>query len=133
MQDYAVYLFIALLLGWILWQRFLGPRMHGVKSIAAADYMKMRHEKHTLIDVREDDEWETGHAPGAHHIPLGELRANLAHIPKDKPIVVICASGNRSAIAATLLAKNGCTQVLNFSGGMGSWIRAGLPVVRSGS
>lgn len=131
MQQYAVYIFIAMLVGWMLWQRLLGPRLAGVKSISAGEYMKMRDSAHTLVDVRSVGEWDSGHAPKALHIPLGDIARRKNEIPQDKPVVVICASGARSASAATLLARAGYKPVYNFSGGMGSWGGAGLPV-RSG-
>jgi len=128
MQQYAVYIFIAMLVGWMLWQRLLGPLLAGVKSISAGEYMQMRDSAHTLVDVRSLGEWDSGHAPKALHIPLGDIARRKNEIPQDKPVVVICASGARSATAATLLAKAGYKPVYNFSGGMGSWGSAGLPV-----
>ena len=50
-----------------------------------------------LLDVREDDEWDAGHVPGAVHIPLGELGARHTELGRDRPLFVICRSGNRSA------------------------------------
>ena len=128
MQQNAVYMFIALLVGWMLWQRVIAPRLSGVKRISATDYMKMRKQSHTLVDVRQPGEWRSGHAGVAVHIPLGEINQRMSEIPEDRPVVVICASGNRSAMAATALAKAGFATVYNFSGGMGAWRSAGLPV-----
>ena len=131
MQQNAVYIFVAMLVGWMLWQRLLGPLLAGVKSMSAGEYMKMRDQAHTLVDVRTAGEWSAGHAPKAIHIPLSDIARRKSEIPQDKPVVVICASGNRSASAAALLARAGYKPVYNFSGGMGSWGGAGLPV-RSG-
>ncbi len=78
-----------------------------------------------LLDVREDDEWDAGHAPNAHHHPLGELDAMA--VP-DGPLVTICRSGKRSAKAAEQLAAAG-RQVTNVEGGMTAWEKTGLPVV----
>jgi len=128
MQQNAVYIFMAVLVAWMLYQRVLAPMLAGVKSISAGDYMKMRDEPHTLVDVRSDGEWRSGHAPKALHIPLGEVPQRLREIREGMPVVVICASGNRSAMAAVTLAKAGYKPVYNFSGGMGSWRSAGLPV-----
>jgi len=127
MQQNAVYIFLALLIGWMLWQRVLAPKLSGVKSISAKNYMQMRNEPHTLLDVRQAGEWAAGHAGTAIHMPLGEVAKRMHELPKDKPLVVICASGNRSAMAATALAKSGFETVYNFSGGMGAWQGAGLP------
>ncbi len=127
-QENGSYIVMAILLAWILWRRVLAPKLSGVKTIAATDYMKMRDGSHTLVDVRQPEEWSAGHAKSALHIPLSEVATRMDEIPKDKPVVVICASGNRSAMAATKLAKSGFEDVYNFAGGMGSWRSAGLPV-----
>ncbi|WP_158888465.1 rhodanese-like domain-containing protein [Amycolatopsis anabasis] len=85
----------------------------------------------TLLDVREDDEWAAGHAPGAVHIPLGELPARvdeLAELPDDQPIYVVCRTGGRSARAAAWLNASGWDAV-NVAGGMKSWLTEGRPVV----
>jgi len=128
MQQNAVYIFIALLIGWMLWQRVIAPKLSGVKSISASEYMKLRNQHHVLLDVRQPGEWKSGHAKAAVHIPLGEVAKRMHEIEQDKPVVVICASGNRSAMAATALAKSGFETVYNFSGGMGAWQGAGLPL-----
>lgn len=84
-----------------------------------------------LIDVREPDEFAQGHAPGARLIPLGQLPARLAELAaqNNKPVVLICRSGRRSAVAADVLNKAGFSRVVNVSGGMLAWQQAGLPVV----
>ena len=81
-----------------------------------------------LLDVREDGEWQAGHAPAARHIPLHRLPAQLAVLPPRRTVVTICRSGHRSARAAALLASQG-REVVNLAGGMRAWARAGLPVV----
>ncbi|MER7418660.1 rhodanese-like domain-containing protein [Micromonospora peucetia] len=82
-----------------------------------------------LLDVREDDEWNAGHAPGAHHLPMMELPARIAEVPADRDVAVICRSGGRSAQVVTYLLRNGWDQVRNVEGGMGEWAAAGRPVV----
>jgi rhodanese-related sulfurtransferase len=77
-----------------------------------------------LLDVREDDEWAAGHAPGARHIPLGELSARVGEVPQDQLIYVICRSGARSGRAAQALAGAGWRAV-NVAGGMQDWAAAG--------
>ena len=81
-----------------------------------------------LLDVREDDEWIAGHAPGATHIPLGQLGARGAEVPRDETIYVICRSGARSAYAAQALAGAGWKTV-NVADGMTGWAVAGRPMV----
>ncbi len=84
-----------------------------------------------LLDVREDSEWQAGHAPKARHIPLSRLPARLRDLPPGRTVVTVCRSGARSARAAALLAREG-REVVNLTGGMHAWARAGLPVVASG-
>lgn len=132
MQANGVYLFIALIVGWTLWQRLLAPMLSGVRRISASEYLKMRDAEHVLVDVRTGSEWANGHAPKAVHIPLDQIRQRMREIPAGRPVVVICASGNRSAMAATALAKHGYSPVFNLAGGMGAWRAAGLPVKSGG-
>jgi rhodanese-related sulfurtransferase len=80
-----------------------------------------------LLDVREHDEWIAGHAPGATHIPLGELGARVAEIPQDQDVYVICRSGVRSGNAAQALSGAGWTAI-NVAGGMQDWAVAGRPM-----
>ncbi|MEJ8545017.1 MBL fold metallo-hydrolase [Brevibacillus borstelensis] len=79
-----------------------------------------------VIDVRSLSEWKEGHIPNAQHIMLGTLPRRLDEIPKDKPILMQCRSGARSAIAASILQANGFKQVLNLGGGFLQWQRDGL-------
>ncbi|ASO17750.1 Thiosulfate sulfurtransferase GlpE [Actinoalloteichus hoggarensis] len=81
-----------------------------------------------LLDVREDDEWQAGHAPDALHIPLGELGARLGELPTDHDVFVVCRSGGRSARATAYLNQNGWDAV-NVDGGMKAWAAAGRSVV----
>lgn len=80
-----------------------------------------------LLDVREDDEFKSGHIPGAEWIPLGQLSSRLNELPKDKTIVAVCRSGNRSGQATELLRQNGF-DAHNMQGGMNSWVQAGFEV-----
>lgn len=82
-----------------------------------------------LLDVREDDEWEAGHAPGAHHLPMMEVPARMAEIPGDTDVVVVCRSGGRSGQVVGYLRQNGWDNVRNLDGGMHSWAEAGREVV----
>jgi hydroxyacylglutathione hydrolase len=84
----------------------------------------------TVIDVRHTYEWEAGHLAGAQHVMLGYLTERLDEIPTDRPIVVQCRAGARSAIAASLLQSKGIPAVINLKGGINAWTAAGLPVER---
>src|SRR6266540_7067592 len=74
-----------------------------------------------LIDVREPDEWRGGHAPGARHIPLGALAAQLETLPRDRDVLLICRSGNRSNAARGVLGRHGLERAFNVAGGMQAW------------
>ncbi|MFC4464712.1 rhodanese-like domain-containing protein [Streptomyces xiangluensis] len=85
-----------------------------------------------LLDVREDDEWQAGHAAGALHIPISEFVARYGELteaaPQDGRIHVICRSGSRSAQVAMYLVQQGIDAV-NVAGGMQIWAATGRPVV----
>jgi len=74
-----------------------------------------------VLDVRTPGEWESGHIEGARHIPLLKLAVSLNQLPKDAPLAVICGSGYRSSIAASLLLARGFARVQNVMGGMGAY------------
>jgi rhodanese-related sulfurtransferase len=84
-----------------------------------------------LLDVREPDEWQAGHIAGSQHIPLGELSARIAEVPKDASILAVCRHGNRSEAAARGLRQLGYT-VENLEGGVTAWKQAGLPLEAAG-
>ncbi|WP_413451573.1 rhodanese-like domain-containing protein [Georgenia phoenicis] len=81
---------------------------------------------HAILDVREQDEWDAGHAPGAVHIPLGELPDRLDELPEED-LLVVCRSGGRSMRATAWLNHSGFT-ARNLDGGMREWAAAGLPM-----
>ena len=85
--------------------------------------------KAVLVDVREPNEWANGHASAAKHVPLGWLAAKSAQLPKDREILVICQSGNRSLTGARWLNDAGF-QARSVAGGTAAWARAGLPLGR---
>ena len=81
-----------------------------------------------LLDVREDDEWWSGRAPGAVHMPLQTLPDRLGELPTDEPVYVICRSGSRSAYAVAWLVQQGI-DAFNVAGGMVEWQELGKPMV----
>ena len=81
----------------------------------------------SLIDVRSASEWNNGHIAGAEHCFLGRLPAQIASTVRDKPLVVQCQSGGRSAIAASILQAAGHS-VINMTGGIAAWTKLGFPV-----
>ncbi len=87
-----------------------------------------------LVDVREQDEWDAGHAPGAIHIPLGDLPSRLDDLPDTDAgtLAVVCRSGGRSARAVQWLSQQGF-DVANLDGGMKAWQAAGKPLAADSS
>ncbi len=85
----------------------------------------------TVLDVREGDEWDAGHIAGARHLSYKHLDARLAELALDPaaPLAIICASGQRSSTAASLLLRRGFTDVRNVVGGMDAWKAAGFDFV----
>ena len=84
-----------------------------------------------LVDVRERDEFATQRAVGAVLLPISEFVSRHGELPRDRPLLVICQSGSRSASATMFLLQNGWTDVRNVEGGTQAWGLAGLPT-RSG-
>lgn len=98
-------------------------------EISPAEAKTMQDGGAFMLDVREPSEWNEMHMPGATLIPLGQLATRLNEVPKDKPVVVVCRSGNRSAQGRDLLAQSGFSSVTSMAGGMKAWQSAGLPTV----
>jgi hydroxyacylglutathione hydrolase len=81
-----------------------------------------------VLDVRNRSEWDSGHIPGARHLPLANLLDQLDSIPSDANLLVHCQGGGRSAIATGLLLAHGRKRVTNLAGGLSAWVAAGRPV-----
>lgn len=96
-------------------------------SVSVAELSeKLKNGKRPLVvDVRQPEEFRAGHINGAKLIPLGELGRRLKELPKDREIVLVCATGNRSRSATKLLLREGYN-ALNMNGGVMAWSRNGL-------
>lgn len=92
-----------------------------------------REDAH-IVDVREADEYAKGHLPEARNIPLAKFaeRAGELEKYKDKPVIVVCASGMRSGKACGELAKLGFPNAVSLAGGVDAWLAAGYPVKKGG-
>lgn len=99
-----------------------------VPAISPSEAQQRLEDGAVILDVREPDEWDSGHAPGAMWIPLGDLAARQDEVVADRPIVVVCRSGGRSARATAALLQAGY-DATNLAGGMQAWAAAGLCVV----
>jgi len=99
-------------------------------EVSVDEAASLREQGAFILDVRELSEWSgDGHISGATLIPLAELPNRLSELPKDKTIVVVCRSGNRSAQGRDILKNAGWVQVTSMAGGMKAWIAAGLDFV----
>ena len=108
-----------------------------VREIGIMEYRDRiaKGELWTLIDIREDHEWDRGHLPGAIHLSRGILERDIEKtIPdKDEPIVLQCGGGFRSALSADNLQRMGYRNVVSLDGGYRGWCSAGFPVERDGA
>ncbi len=124
---------IAVTSGLMLIWSFIGNRVRGVKDVdCAAALQLINHKDACILDVREPDEFKGGHLLNARHIPLGKLRERIGELERyrDKPIIVVCRSGQRASTACALLGKDGFSQVYNLTGGVVAWQKASLPLER---
>lgn len=103
-----------------------------ITEISAADAAREVERGALLIDVREPEDWQEGHASGAVHMPRGTIELEIEEkAPSlDIPIVCHCGGGSRSALVAESLQKMGYTNVKSLAGGFKAWKQAGLAVVR---
>ena len=83
-----------------------------------------------VLDVRDNGEFNGGHLPNARNIPVVDLEKRVGELPSGKPVLVVCASGQRAGRAITALRKAGRDQVFSLEGGLAAWRSAGLPVVK---
>jgi len=100
---------------------------YGIKEVDV-DFLHGRKDDIHLIDVRTESEVSAGIIDGAIHIPLHLLPIKAHEIPQDKPVVVYCRSGARSAQACAFMAAKGYENMHNLSGGIAAWARAGKPI-----
>ncbi len=102
---------------------------HRIPEVSAVD-AESGQAQHVLLDVRNADEWEAGHAPSAQWVPLPDLESVRFTLPMNRRIVCVCRSGARSARATEALQGWGF-DAANMVGGMQAWAESGLPVVRT--
>lgn len=113
--------------------RTAGYRLETIAQQTPADlYDRLQHgESIHLLDVRTEDEWNSGHVEGATHLMAGKLLDNLDQVPTaNGAIAVMCGSGYRSTVAASVLQRNGFDNLINVTGGMTAWKKADLPLTQ---
>ena len=105
-----------------------GPAIPTIDVAEAERRLREDPASPLLVDVREANEFEAVRAPGAVLVPMSAFAARVGELPSDRPLMVVCHLGGRSAAAAGFLIRSGRTDVVNVAGGMDAWERAGLPV-----
>jgi rhodanese-related sulfurtransferase len=103
-----------------------GPPLPSLNAMELSEKLK-NGKRPLVVDVRQPEEYRTGHIIGAKLIPLSELSRRMKELPKDREIVCVCATGSRSRSATKLLVGEGYNAV-NMNGGMMMWSRAKLSV-----
>jgi rhodanese-related sulfurtransferase len=124
---------LVIISGMMLFWPMINRRISGIKEVGAMEATQLiNHHDALILDVREDREFASGHAPNSKHIPLGQLSGRIQELEKfkNKPIIAICRSGARSGHGCRMLRKNGFEQVYNLSGGISAWQQANMPVER---
>jgi len=131
LQDNILLIAVAFVSGAMLLWPYV-RRATGGPSVSPSQATQLINREDALvIDVREPGEYGAGHILGAKNVPLSRVDtggADTAGKRKERPVILYCDSGNRSAKAAAVLRGQGYTRVLNLSGGIGAWQQAGLPV-----
>jgi rhodanese-related sulfurtransferase len=115
-------------IGYWLWQ---GASVGGglPREISAAEAQAKQAAGAFVLDVRTVEEWNEAHLTGAILIPLDQLGQRLSEVPRDREIVVMCRSGNRSATGRDILLNAGFTRVTSMAGGIRDWMAAGYSTV----
>lgn len=128
-SQIAVLLVVALVIFLILQWGNANNKNAGLPGeISAAEAYGMYQNGAYVLDVRTQEEWNEYHAPNTTLIPLDQLPARLNEVPRDRQIVVVCRSGNRSQQGRDILLNVGFTQVTSMRGGLNEWRASGYPI-----
>lgn len=131
LQDNLIMVLIFLTSGLMLLWSMFGNKMRGIKEIDTASAVQLINRQNAIIlDVREPSEFAEGHLLNAKLIPLKKLAERVGELEKyrNKPILVVCRSGQRAGTGTSFLSKAGFTQAFNLSGGIMAWQKANLPL-----
>lgn len=114
--------------GMLLWPMLGRARggSGGVDTLVATQMVNQQHA--VFVDVRPAEDYAKGHIPQARSLPLDQIDGRAQTLPKNKPLIVVCATGRNAGAAATQLKAKGLENVVTLSGGMAAWQQAGLPV-----
>lgn len=132
--DNIMLVAIAVLSAAMLIWPMVSRKTAGSKEVGCVEAVRLINGQDALVlDVRENQEFAAGHILNARHIPLGQLEERVGELEKyrNRPVVLVCRSGARSARAAGVLRKNGFGQACNLDGGMIAWEQANMPVEKT--
>ena len=138
MEEYIVFarnhpvlmMGLVAVVGLIIWTEF-SRLTRKYKQVGAAQAVQVMNQDGSLVlDVREESEVRNGRIKGARHIPLAQLKTRITELEsfKEKPVLVYCRSGSRSAHACGVISKAGFQNVSNLAGGIMAWESANLPI-----
>jgi rhodanese-related sulfurtransferase len=131
LQNNIWTIMIALTSGAMLFWSVFGNRLRGIQEIDHIAAMQLINHKNALVlDVREQSEYDAGHVLNSKLIPLGKLKERLGELEKyrERPVIIICRTGNQSSSACAFLGKQGFAQTYNLNGGIAAWQKANLPL-----
>lgn len=117
-MDVYISVIMLIMVVWFVYRRFAPVK--GLRQLDAETFRK-ESKGERIIDVREAYEFKQARIPGAINIPLSELPARLAEIPRERPVFLYCRSGMRSKQAAKILIRNGYRDVAHLRGGILAW------------
>jgi rhodanese-related sulfurtransferase len=128
-QEFLLFIALGIISAMLLYS-YVGDRFLGYQQLSPEEATRFYNRGAMLIDVRTEAEYKTGFIGEAKNMPVSELKSKISTLAshKEKPVLVYCQSGARSAGAASALVKEGFTQVANLRGGILSWKMAGLPI-----
>ena len=130
---FGAMLIIALMVAVVVWfnsnTTTSPPATSGsVTEISVQEAYQQYQQDAFILDVREAEEWNAFHIHGATLIPLGQLAARVSEVPRDRQVLVVCASGSRSRSGGNILLQAGFTKVSSVVGGLTAWSNAGYPL-----
>lgn len=101
----------------------------GGKTVSVQQAVQLANQKQGIfLDVRSHDSFKTGSIPQARNLPVADLAAKMASLPKNKPIIVVCDQGRESARVAGSLRKQGYDEAVSMAGGLQGWVKDGMPL-----
>ena len=131
LQNNIFLVLVCVVSGIMLIWPMIQKALSGSKEVSVQQAVQLINRRDAVVvDVREASEFAAGHLPNARHIPVGEIDKRLKELDKFKqrPVVVVCQTGSRSATACGRLRKGGFPEVFNLKGGILGWQQASMPI-----